>query len=219
MSRPCRNLTGQRFNRLTVLESAGRNWQGKDFWRCRCDCGNETVVVGYNLISGHTKTCGCLHAEVLSEINTTHGHTGERIHNIWRFMKDRCNNPNNDGYKNYGGRGISVCDEWVDNFQDFYDWSMRNGYSDELSIDRIDYNGNYSPDNCRWATDLEQANNRRTNRYITYANETHTQSEWARIFNVSKHALRHRLDRGDMRDFEEYFDNKEKYTDGEEELS
>ena len=203
------DLTGKRFNRLTVLESAGRTWQGKDLWRCRCDCGNETVVVGYNLKSGHTKTCGCLQGEVLSKINTTHGHTGDRIYNIWRYMKDRCNNPNSDCYENYGGRGISVCIDWENNFQEFYDWSMQNGYRDDLSIDRINYNEGYSPENCRWATNLEQANNKRSNRYITYANVTHTQAEWARIFNMSQHVLRHRLDRGDMRDFEEYFSNKE----------
>lgn len=199
------DLSGRRFGRLVAIEVDSRNWQGKTMWRCRCDCGNETVVKSDSLKSGHTRSCGCLYTENIGKTNLTHGHTGERIHNIWKCMRSRCSNQNNDSYENYGGRGVSVCDEWKNDFQSFYDWSMHNGYADNLSIDRINNDGDYSPENCRWTTALTQANNTRRNRYITYNNITHTCSEWARILGLRKDVLRHRLDNGDMRDFEEYF--------------
>lgn len=205
------DLTGQKFNRLTVIAFEGRNHLHKASWRCRCDCGMEIVVDGYNLTSGHTKSCGCLNIESIQSRSITHGHsrTGEGIYPVWKSMRARCNNPNSHAYKNYGGRGISVCDEWDTNFQSFYDWSMNNGYNPELTIDRIDNDGNYGPDNCRWTTPKEQANNKRTCRYITYANETHTISEWSKIFEVPYSALLARINNNNMRDFEEYFGNKE----------
>lgn len=120
-------------------------------------------------------------------------------------MRARCNNPKSHAYKNYGGRGITVCNEWDENFKSFYDWAMNNGYKPNLSIDRIDNDKGYCPDNCRWATRIEQSNNRRMCRHIIYNEVDHTIAEWSRILNVPYRNLRERINRGDMRDFERYF--------------
>lgn len=203
--REIEDLSGLRFGRLTTLDVAGRTNGRKTLWRCRCDCGAEIVVVSDSLKSGHTKSCGCLHSDIMREISTTHGHAGERIHSIWRGMKDRCNNPNRRMYKDYGERGIRVCPEWEEDFQEFYNWSMDNGYADDLTVDRINNDEGYSPNNCRWATNKEQANNKRSCRYITFNGVTHNIAEWAKLFDMPQDRLRQRINRGDMRDFEEYF--------------
>lgn len=162
------DLVGQRFGRLTVLERTNLRRRKKVLWRCLCDCGKETLVITNHLTNGNTKSCGCLHLEGNRK---THGQCGTRLYRIWKSMKTRCYSPTSPIYKHYGGRGITICDEWQ-KFQPFYKWAMANGYSDKLSIDRIDVNGNYEPSNCRWATSEEQHNNTRRNVMLTCNGET-----------------------------------------------
>lgn len=188
--------TGEVIGRLTVIEQVGKNSQGGKLFRCKCECGNEKIVLGAELRRHHTESCGCLFKDVQRKTVTRHGQRYSRLYEIWRSMKQRCYNPNKKKYECYGGRGITVCDEWLHDFQAFYDWAMANGYSDELSIDRIDVNGNYEPANCRWATIKEQANNRRCNVSLEAFGEEHTVAEWAEILGIKKSTLYSRLQRG-----------------------
>ena len=140
------DLTGKKFGNLIVLKKT-RNEKNRILWLCRCSCGKENFVSSNDLKSCHTKSCGCLKGKTRTELNKKHGLTGTRIYRIWQCMKTRCFNKRREDYKAYGGRGITVCDEWKDNFESFYDWSFKNGYSDNLTLDRIDVNGNYCTEN------------------------------------------------------------------------
>ena len=161
-----KNLTGQRFGRLLVLERAGSTEQGRACWICKCDCGEITVKQGKLLRNGHCKSCGCGEYENQCFSRMSHGLSFTRLYNIWSAMKQRCYYSKHKDFYNYGGRGITVCSEWKNDFQAFYDWAITHGYADDLSIDRIDVNGDYTPDNCRWATALEQRLNQRPRKRV-----------------------------------------------------
>lgn len=154
------DLTGKRFGRLTVIERYG-TVDGHAAWKCKCDCGNKTVVNGKWLRAGKTTSCGCYHKELLAKRSKTHGMTKTRLYSIWHDMKNRCFYQKDKSFEDYGGRGITVCEEWKNSFESFRDWSLLNGYSDNLTIDRINNDGNYDPSNCRWVTMKEQCSNRR----------------------------------------------------------
>lgn len=177
------DLTGKKFGRLTVIERSGADANGQAMWRCKCECGNESSVKGGHLRRGHTRSCGCLENEARIASHTTHGKRHTRLYRIWSSMKDRCSNPNSRAYKWYGAKGVSVCREWID-FETFRAWAEANGYADNLTIDRIDSNGNYCPDNCRWITNTDQQSNRSNNRHLTYGGETRTIKGWAEKFGI-----------------------------------
>lgn len=190
------DLTGQRFGRLVVISKEGQGVGGVYLWKCRCDCGNEKTVSSRSLKNGHTRSCGCLNREIAAQRNRTHGETDSRLYNIWHDMKARCGRSKDACFYRYGGRGISICEEWRNSFESFYEWAIHNGYSDELTIDRIDNNGNYEPGNCRWVDIKTQSNNKSNNRLITVNGETHTVSEWAELLNSRPQTIFERLRRG-----------------------
>lgn len=182
------DLTGQKFGKLTVIERA-KNRGKVIYWLCKCECGGIIEVQSAHLKNGNTKSCGCMKG------NKKHNMSHTRIYKIWKEMRNRCNNKKTNVYKWYGGRGISICSEW-DNFNNFQTWAIQNGYNNNLTIDRIDVNGNYEPSNCRWATRKEQANNTTRSIKITINNETHTITEWAKIYNIPAKMIFTRIKRG-----------------------
>lgn len=179
------DLSNMKFGKLTVIERA-ENAKERTMWKCMCDCGNIAIVGADMLKSGRTQSCGCLKFE---SRNYTHNLSKTRLYNIWSKMKDRCYNENSPAYKWYGARGITVCDEWLHDFQAFYDWAMANGYRDNLTIDRRDTNGDYEPSNCRWTDWVTQANNTRSTVFLTYHGETKTVTEWSKITGIKRNTL------------------------------
>lgn len=188
-------MIGNRYGRLTVIRDSGERRRGEILWLCECDCGNTIVLRGSSLRSGNNRSCGCFRREVEKTRNITHGRTGTRLYHIWNGLIQRCFNPNNPSWDRYGSRGIGVCEEWQ-TFEPFFKWASANGYSDNLTIDRIDNNKGYSPDNCRWADVETQANNKRTNHYIEYCGKTMTLAQWAKHIGVNPKTLATRLQRG-----------------------
>jgi hypothetical protein len=188
------DLTNNRFGRLMVLKRGDDHFKpsGKrvTMWICKCDCNddNEISIEAYSLTSGKTTSCGCYGKEQRVKANTKHGLSNSRIKSIHNNMKSRCYNSNTPKYKNHGGRGIIICDEWLDKengLSNFYNWAIRNGYSDDLTIDRIDNNGNYEPINCKWSTYEEQNFNRRNNREFLINGEYKSAKEWCQLMDTN----------------------------------
>lgn len=193
-----KDLSGQKFNRLTVLYRSGTDPNGAAMWMCLCECGNEICVRGVSLRNGHTKSCGCLQKEAAKEVGSsikTHGLRHTRLYGIWAGMIQRCENKNRKHYQNYGGRGITVCPEWRNSFEKFYEWSMEHGYSENLTIDRIDNDNGYSPQNCRWVTNTEQQNNTRKNLHIDIEGQIVSPKEASEILGISLNAVYKRNNR------------------------
>lgn len=193
---------GERFGRLKVTGSRELRKSGNKkllYHECICDCGKVVWVRGSNLRNGSIVSCGCYGKEQRKQSVYKHGESKSRLYRIWNNMRTRCNKPYSDSYKNYGERGISVCKEWDntnDGFQNFYKWSMSNGYSDKLTIDRIDVNGNYEPSNCRWTTQYTQCRNKRTNHYLMVNGERKIITDVATENGLKTNTLQGRLDRG-----------------------
>lgn len=250
------DISGMRFGRLTVIGRAGSNKNGRALWNCQCDCGAFTVVKGNALLSGNTKSCGCLNFSDITgkrfgrltaicpdnsrsnshgkywicrcdcgaycsvfrsnlvcgetescgrgkcrNTRKTHGGSRERLYHVWADMRRRCISPQCSNYSSYGGRGITVCEEWQNSFEAFRDWALANGYDEtaprgECTIDRIDVNGSYSPENCRWVNATAQNNNKRKNRRIECFGEVKTLAEWALEYGMVPETLARRLSSG-----------------------
>ena len=194
------NLIGLKFGRLKVVERAPNSKTGKTRWACQCDCGNPNlkIVFGCSLKSGRTKSCGCLARETKvrnGKKNITHGETHTRLYKIWCGMRSRCNYPKNIEYHNYGGRGITYCKEW-ETYELFRDWALNNGYQKYLTLERIDCDKNYCPENCKWATMKEQQNNRRNTVRFVVEGVEHSVSEWSEISGIAAPTLVWRLKNG-----------------------
>lgn len=184
-----KDITGQKFNMLTAIEIVSRN---PVRWKCRCDCGGFTTVTTSNLTAGHVKSCGCL-----SHVgNPTHHLRKTRLYAIRAKIIRRCYVESDPAYKDYGGRGIKMCDEWRESIVPFYEWAMSNGYRDDLTIDRIDNDGDYEPNNCRWVDGATQANNRRSNIVYTMNGETLNLTQWCKKYGMSYGVVRGRLRKG-----------------------
>lgn len=193
-----KDITGMKFGRLTPIKPTGEVGHGQTTkWICKCECGATTIQDGARLRNGSSQSCGCLQRELaskrLKKRITKHGYSNTRLYHIWVGMKNRCSCENNTNYACYGARGITVCNEWTDDFERFKEWALKNGYNDDLTIDRIDVNKGYSPENCRFATRHEQALNRRTTHIVSYQGENKTLYEWSKIFRINVDTLRSRI--------------------------
>ena len=193
------DLCGQKFTYLTVIKrvpnkvTSGGSQQV--CYECLCDCGKTTIITKGHLITGHTKSCGCAKTKLCQERTIKHGQAGSRLYHTYYHMRRRCFNPKDKEYHRYGQRGITVCDEWLgkNGFKNFYNWAITHGYQEDLTIDRINNDGNYEPSNCRWATNQQQMNNVSYNVRLTHNNETHTIAEWSRILGLKQDTIQARI--------------------------
>lgn len=182
------DLTGMKFNRLTAISYIGQGSCGAK-WLFKCDCGREVVTNAYPVKHGQTKSCGCWNEENKHNRYRIHGLTGTRIQVTWSHMKQRCYNPNCREYEHYGGRGISVCEEWKNSVAEFAKWAYANGYKENLTLDRIDNDGNYEPNNCRWVSMEVQENNKRNNHYYDINDGRYTLSQISKMYDISRNSL------------------------------
>ena len=189
------NLTGKRFGRLLIQEYSHTNKHRKAVWKCLCQCGKTVIVNGSSLRNGRTKSCGCFRSERSMEANIKHGLSKSRLYSVWALMKDRCLRKKSNAYKNYGGRGISICEEWL-GFKPFMEWALTNGYQENLTIERKDNNDNYCPENCTWILKSEQAKNSRNLKFIIFNGEKKFLAEWAKIIGIDRRTISARLKRG-----------------------
>lgn len=183
------DITGQTYGDLYVIDGYG------SVCTCRCSCGATVNIRKGNLRSGHTQSCGCRCSEVCGNNFTTHGSTGSRLHNIWRDIKKRCLNKNYKQFYLYGGRGITICPEWLD-YANFANWSLSHGYADNLTIERINVNGNYEPNNCTWIPAPLQARNKRTNHFVEHNGKRLTLAEWSKQTGIRQGTISYRLSHG-----------------------
>lgn len=201
MNKKIKDLTGQRYGKLTVLSLDEERTKRKSYWVCLCDCGNKKTVRGDSLQDNKTLSCGCLKKEQ-DKVNLTKNHKGRisksRLYKIWLGMKSRCNNPNSKTYLRYGSKGVKVCDEWNHNFDNFKEWSLNCGYREDLTIDRINPRGNYHPNNCRWASLKDQANNRTSNVYVKDSGSLLTLTQYAKKNKLSYASLQSKHVRGTL---------------------
>lgn len=181
---------GMRFSRLVTIQEAGRTKQQYVLWACRCDCGKTVTVASSHLRSGNSRSCGCLSSDTTSQRNRTHGPSGTRVYRIWEHIHKRCSVPSHNDHKDYGGRGIRVCERWS-SFEAFFA-DMGHPPSEDHSIDRRDTNGHYEKDNCKWSTNVEQANNRRNTVFLTLNGVSRSRSDWARELGLSPGAIKAR---------------------------
>lgn len=194
------SLIGKKFGRLTVVDNAGKSKYGGRLWLCECECGNKITVQTAQLNNGRKRSCGCLQKEKASEIVLLAHKANQKyevsstssLYSRWSNMLRRCTDSKDKCFNSYGGRGIRVCDEWQD-FNNFADWAMANGYKKNLSIDRINVNGNYEPSNCRWVSMKEQGNNKQNTKYYEYNGEKKTLSQWSECYNINYKLLYERV--------------------------
>lgn len=191
------DLTDKKIGKLTVIKMNGKDKNGHCKWLCQCDCGNTKNVLGTHLIRGNIRSCGCLSKKNKFLYENKYGNSTnyKRLYSIFNGMRSRCYNIKDVNYNNYGARGIKIYDKWINNFFEFMDWAMQNGYKKNLTIDRIDNNGNYEPNNCRWTTLKEQENNRRDNVFLKYKGKVKTLKQWAETIGISYNTLYSRYSR------------------------
>lgn len=189
------DLTGNTYGKLKVINLAVDDVGKKKKWLCKCECGNEVVVSGSNLRSGHTTGCSQCQLREIQRKNITHNMSKTKLYRVWNGMKNRCENPNHKSYIDYGNCGISVCEEWHDSVV-FIKWALKNGYKEGLEIDRINTRGNYEPTNCRWISRTENANNKTNNRLFEFRGKHMTLAEIARENNLNYKLLHKSISKG-----------------------
>lgn len=185
------DITGNRYGNLIVIKRVDNQGKGFTVYECLCDCGNTKLVRANNLKSGAVKSCGCLRRN--NTKNRTHNMSHTKLYRVWANMKNRCYNQNLKSYKDYGGRGITVCDEWRDSFENFMNWAYSSGYTEHLTLDRIDNNGGYNPSNCRWTDPKKQANNRRSCVIYTHDGRSMNLREWCDYLNLNYKLVYNRI--------------------------